>query len=155
MHALDGQARTIAFSTNKLLGVPMSILPVIVLFWLAAFFLRKKDGRGIFMVFVAAISAAKAITYFDGETDGFVGMMMVSSAIVGGSLAGLLCRLLLGPSQAVKKHKFMRGENIPTNGYQGYHEEPICERYVQDDLERKLPNLPGDPSINTTWPNVQ
>ena len=120
----------------------------------AAFFLRTRKWRGLFVLLIAGIVGREAVLHFKSESDQFIVNIFMLSVLVSGVMAWLFCRLLLGPKYETENYKFTK-EDLHLNEYHGYSEEPICERYVQDDLERKLPNLPGDPSINTTWPNVQ
>ena len=106
------------------------------------------------MTLVAGISAVEALAYFEGETDVFVSMMVVSSAFVGGSLTGLLCKIFFGPPAAPGRYKIARGIGGFEDDYFKDAEDMIREQYYRDDMTRGLPNIPGDPTINKTWPNI-
>jgi hypothetical protein len=132
----------------------MSIIPVLALFGIAAFFLRTGGWRGVFMVLVAAISVIEALSYFDGKTDAFIGIMVVSSAFVGGSLTGLLCKVFLRHSKDQRRFSLTKEE--PLDEYLSDSAEHVLrQQYSWEDRARNLPNIPGDPNINTRWPNVE
>lgn len=118
---------------------------------IAGFFLKTRNWKGLFVVLVAGISGLLVLIYFEDESERFVSNMFLFAVLFAGAMAALLCKLLLGTFSPKGNRELTWEQN---DQFEFFKEMPNG-KYLNNDIDDAVPNVPGDPSINTVWPNVQ